>query len=91
MSEPAVDLAIVLAILSSCKEKVIGDDVFCFGEVGLLGEVRDVSNAQQRLKEASKLGFKKAIIPKSATDVMEDDCGLEIVAVSNIRQAYDAI
>ena len=66
MNEPAVDLGIVMAIVSSYKDKPIDDHLFCFGEVGLSGEVRAVSQADQRIAEARKLGFDKCILPKAA-------------------------
>ena len=66
MNEPAVDLGIVMAIVSSYKDTPIDDHIICFGEVGLSGEVRSVTNAEQRVREAAKLGFNKCILPKSS-------------------------
>ena len=65
MNEPSADLAVVLALISSCKDIVIGNEVAAFGEVGLSGEVRGVSQAAVRVQEAKKLGFEKVILPKS--------------------------
>lgn len=66
MNEPAVDLGIVMAIVSSYKDTPIDDHIICFGEVGLSGEVRSVTNAEQRVREAAKMGFNKCILPKSS-------------------------
>ena len=65
MSEPAVDLGILLAIASSYKDIPVGDDVVVFGEVGLAGEIRSVPMAEQRVREAQKLGFRTVILPKA--------------------------
>ena len=61
MNEPAIDLGIVLALVSSYKEIAIDDKTICFGEVGLSGEVRAVSMAEQRVLEAKKLGFERCL------------------------------
>ncbi len=68
LSEPAIDLAIILAIASSASGKVIPPNTVVFGEVGLSGEIRSVSMPQVRLKEAKKLGFERAIVPASVKD-----------------------
>lgn len=64
INEPALDLAIVMAILSSYRNQSIDDDTICFGEVGLTGEVRAVTMAEQRVLEAAKLGFSRCVLPK---------------------------
>ena len=86
ISEPAIDLAVVLAVVSSFKGKAIADDTVAFGEIGLSGEVRAVSNAAIRVAEAKKLGFKKVIIPKSNVSSV-DVKGIEIEGVSSIEEA----
>ncbi len=93
MNEPAIDLGIVLAILSSYRDTAVGDDVLCFGEVGLGGEVRSVSAAEQRISEAARLGFHKVIIPQvSLKGVRKADYpGVEIIGVSSVAEAYRAI
>ena len=85
--EPASDLAVALAIASSLKDKPIGDLV-AFGEIGLAGEVRAVHFADVRLKEASRFGFKRAILPKSVSIKME---GIEAIGVSHIKDAVELI
>ena len=71
MSEPAVDLGILLAIASSYKDVPIGDDVVVFGEVGLSGEIRSVPMAEQRVREAQKLGFRRVILPQVCMRVLK--------------------
>jgi DNA repair protein RadA/Sms len=88
--EPAVDLAIVFAVTSSLREIPIGSDVFVFGEVGLSGEIRAVSQAELRLKEAAKIGFKRAVIPRSNAERLRESFGLDISGVTNISGALDA-
>lgn len=89
--EPSVDLAIVMAVVSSFRNKPLSDDWIAFGEVGLSGEVRAVSMAKQRVLEAKKLGFKTCILPKSELDdVMKID-GIRCIGVSNVQEAVDYI
>ena len=64
MNEPAIDLGIVLAIASSKKDIIVREDIICFGEVGLSGEVRGVTMSEQRVAEAKKLGLKVYLFPK---------------------------
>lgn len=91
MNEPAVDLGIVLAIISSYKDHAIGEDVICFGEVGLSGEVRAVSMAKQRVAEAKKLGFSTCILPKVSLKGMEGVEGIRLVGVENVQEAMRII
>ena len=91
MNEPAIDLGIVLAIISSYKDIVIQEDVICFGEVGLSGEVRAVNMAQQRVAEAKKLGFQACIMPKVSADTLENKQGIRIVGVENVKEAMRAL
>ena len=91
MSEPAMDLGIVLAAISSKKDIPIDDSIICFGEVGLSGEVRAVNMAEQRVQEAKKLGFKKCILPAVSISGLKNITGMELVGVSNVREAYEAI
>jgi len=65
IGEPASDLAVILAMVSSFRNKPLPEKMVVFGEIGLSGEVRPVSRGQERLKEAEKLGFKRAIVPKA--------------------------
>ncbi|SDB07735.1 DNA repair protein RadA [Eubacterium oxidoreducens] len=91
MNEPAVDLAVVLAIVSSYKNIIIEDDVICFGEVGLSGEVRAVTMMDVRVREAVKLGFRKAILPQVSKEAIGKVDGIELIGVKNIKEAVDAI
>ncbi|MFD0912981.1 DNA repair protein RadA [Methylophilus luteus] len=90
ISEPAVDLAVLLAIVSSFKNKPLLDKLIVFGEVGLAGEVRPVQRGQERLKEAAKLGFTHAIIPK-ANAPKGGVPGLHIDAIDRLEQALDLL
>jgi DNA repair protein RadA/Sms len=89
--EPASDLGIIAAIASSFREIPIDSKTFLFGEVGLSGEVRAVAQAETRLKEASKIGFKKAIIPKGNLERLKTDLGLTIMGVKNVEEAMEHI
>jgi DNA repair protein RadA/Sms len=90
LAEPAVDLAVVLAITSSLREKPVGHDLLCFGEVGLSGEIRAVSQAEMRLREASKIGFKRAIISRTNASRLKDSLGMDIIGVKNVPEAIEA-
>ncbi|WP_461818068.1 DNA repair protein RadA [Faecalimonas sp.] len=91
MNEPAIDLGIILAIVSSYKNKPIGDKVIAFGEVGLSGEVRAVSMPEQRVSEAKKLGFQTCIVPAVSVEAVKSIEGIEIVGVKNISEAVQFI
>jgi DNA repair protein RadA/Sms len=88
ISEPAVDLAVLCSIVSSLKNKPLSDKVIVFGEVGLAGEVRPVQRGQERLKEAAKLGFTKAIIPK-ANVPKQPIKDIEVYGVERLEQALN--
>ena len=88
MNEPAIDLGIVLAIISSKLDLTIDEKTICFGEVGLSGEVR---GAEQRVAEAAKLGFKRCILPSVCLGAAKGIKGIELVGVSNVREALEAI
>ena len=92
LNEPAIDLGIVLAIVSSFKNVSIPQDVIAFGEVGLSGEVRSVSNPEIRVAESYKLGFKTCILPKSCLPLIKNvDTGLQLIGVSSVREALDVL
>ena len=95
MNEPAIDLGIVLAIISSYRERPIDEKTICFGEVGLSGEVRAVSMAEQRVTEAKKLGFNECILPQVSLDSMKDSGtvpkGIRLTGVRSVKDAMDAI
>lgn len=83
ISETGIDLALLIAIFSSLKNKVINHSLISFGEVGLAGEIRPVSNGQERLLEAKKHGFKHAIIPKA--NAPKKDIGMTIHPISDLQ------
>ncbi len=91
MNEPALDLGIVLAILSSYKERCIDEKTICFGEVGLSGEVRAVNMAKQRILEARKLGFTTCILPKVSVDPKMKADGITLIGVDNVQEAVRRI
>jgi DNA repair protein RadA/Sms len=88
--EPAADLAVLLAVVSSLKNRALPKGLAVFGEVGLAGEIRPAPRGQERLKEAAKLGFSKVILPKSNAPKKPIE-GLECVPVERIDQALEAI
>ena len=91
INEPALDLALVMAFISSFKNRVISSDTIVFGEVGLAGEVRAISQAEQRVAEAKKLGFKKVILPSVTIKGLGKVDGIELVGVNNIKEASEQI
>jgi DNA repair protein RadA/Sms len=90
ISEPAADLAVLLAIQSSLRARPLPRGFFAFGEVGLAGEVRPAPRGQERLKEAAKLGFSSAVVPRANAPKKPIE-GLEIHAVDRIEQAIDIV
>ncbi|MGN0335236.1 MAG: DNA repair protein RadA [Lachnospiraceae bacterium] len=91
MNEPAVDLGIVLAIISSFKDRPVAEKTIVFGEVGLSGEVRAVSMAEQRVLEAKKLGFEKVILPKANLDSLKRIEGIALQGVATVMDALRCI
>lgn len=90
VSETSADLALLLAIVSSFKDAPIDKQMVVFGEVGLAGEIRPVPGGQERLQEAAKHGFTRAIVPKSNVPKTKID-GLQVIGVNKISQALDAL
>lgn len=88
ITEPAADLAIILAVLSSFRNKALPQDLIAFGELGLSGEIRPVPGGQERLKEAAKHGFKTALVPKANMTKQNVD-GMQVVAVQTLQEAVD--
>lgn len=88
ISEPGADLAVLLAIVSSLKNRALPKKLVVFGEVGLAGEVRPVQRGQDRLKEAAKLGFTHAVIPKANQSKLSIE-GIKIIPVERIEEAVD--
>ncbi len=89
--EPAVDLGIISAIASSLKDIHIDPKFFVFGEVGLSGEIRAVTQAEARIKEASKIGFKRAVMPVGNAEKIKNNFGLEIIGVKDVEGTLEAI
>ncbi|RAU17373.1 DNA repair protein RadA [Nitrincola tibetensis] len=88
--ETSADLALLLAIVSSFRDQPLSQDLIVFGEVGLSGEIRPVPNGQERIREAAKHGFKRAIVPK-ANVPKEPIAGLQIIGVARLSDALDQI
>lgn len=86
LQEPAVDLAVIVALISSYLEQPVPDDLVVWGEVGLAGEVRGVGHAGQRVSEGRKLGFGSHLIPKSNADQVGEDASLSAVAVRSVQE-----
>ncbi|MGI0117825.1 DNA repair protein RadA [Zooshikella sp. RANM57] len=90
VSETSADLASILAIVSSLRDSVIDQHIIAFGEVGLSGEIRPVAYGQERIYEAAKHGFKKAIVPKANAPKKPIE-GMEVVGISKLAEALEAI
>lgn len=91
IQEPAIDLGIVMALVSSFQNKCIDDKMIAFGEVGLSGEVRGVNMVQARVQEASKLGFTSCIVPKVCLDSLKDVSGIKVIGVGSVSDAIDLL
>lgn len=91
IQEPAVDLGIVLAVLSSFKNQALSQKLVAFGEVGLSGEVRAVSQARQRVAEAKKLGFETCVVPYVCAEDCRKNCGIEIIGVRTVQEVIDRL
>jgi len=87
VSEPAIDLAIALALVSTERKAAVPDDIVVCGEVGLAGEVRQVPQIARRLLEAARLGFKRAVVPESTPDTVR---GIQLLKVASVTQAMKA-
>ncbi len=90
--EPACDLAVALAIVSSFKDCVINSDTIVFGEIGLAGEIRTVTNCEQRIRECQRLGFKKCVVPRQNVKNLPkgEFTEIEVIGVRNIREAFES-
>ena len=91
MNEPAMDLGVVLAIVSSYKNRPVAEDTIVFGEVGLSGEVRAVTMPEQRIAEARKLGFKTCILPEVSVKSIGNIDGIEVIGINSVNQAMNLI
>ncbi len=90
ISEPAADLSVLLSIVSSLKNKSLPSKLIVFGEVGLAGEIRPAPRGQERLKEAAKLGFTRAMIPE-ANKPKQAIAGMEVIAVRRVEEAFQRL
>lgn len=91
MNEPAIDLGIIMAIVSSFRNRAVDEKTLVFGEVGLSGEVRAVTMAAQRVREAKKLGYDVVIMPRVNLEGMEPVKGIKVIGVGGIGEAIDLI
>lgn len=91
LGEPAIDLGVVLAIASSYKNIALAADTIIFGEVGLVGEIRGVSQSEQRILEAEKMGFHTCILPKANLETIRIKTDMKLIGVSNVREALDLL
>lgn len=91
LDEPAVDMGVVLAVASSFRDIPADTGTVLIGEIGLGGEVRGVSQLMPRLREASKLGFERALVPENSLDGLQPPDGLEVTGVSRLREVIDLV
>ena len=80
-----------MALVSSLKDMPIGDDSIAFGEIGLAGEIRSVSHAQERVNEAARLGFSRIVLPFHNLSRVSSPEGVELIGVINVREAFEAL
>ncbi len=90
LNEPAVDLAVAIALITSLKDTVADAHTVAFGEIGLAGEIRAVNNAEARITEAARLGFTRVILPAANSKAVKKPNGIEIIGVTTVREAYEA-
>jgi DNA repair protein RadA/Sms len=88
--EPAVDLAVALAVASNFREEPVDPELAAFGEIGLGGEVRAVGHADRRLREAGRMGFRRALVPHSGLSRLPKDLGIELIGVRTVLDAMKA-
>ena len=91
LDEPATDLAVAMALVSSLKDVPIAENALAFGEIGLAGEIRSVSHAQERINEAVRLGFNRIIVPYHNLKRINNNSDVQIIGVKNIREAFEAL
>ncbi len=85
--EPATDLALALAIVSSQRDKPVPPDLVAIGEIGLSGELRSVSQVERRLAEAERLGFRRCLLPQASLARVKPKTGLELLPAATLREA----
>ena len=93
LDEPAADLAVAMALVSSLKDVPVSENALAFGEIGLAGEIRSVNHAQARVNEASRLGFQRCVLPYHNLKSLSDSgrLGLELIGVKSVREAFEAL
>ncbi len=91
LDEPAIDLAVAVAIASSYKEKPTNPQECYIGEIGLTGEIRRVNRIEQRLNEASKLGFTKIFVPKNSLSGLTIPQGIQVVGVTTVGEVLKKV
>jgi len=91
INEPALDLSIIMSLISSMKNRAIDEKTVIFGEVGLSGEVRAVSMPEIRIREAMKLGFEVCILPKVSLEKISFKGNIKLIGVSNINEAVSLL
>ena len=91
IDEPAIDLGIVAAVTSSLREMPVEPGTLLLGEVGLGGEVRAVSQAELRIREAAKMGFKRCILPERNLTKLDPIEGMELIGIQEVREALDVV
>ena len=90
MSEPGLDLPLALALASSLRDRPLVEGTVAIGEVGLLGELRPVGGLDRRLREAARLGFTRAIVPRSRARIDDGPAGVDLVVVGSLAEALRA-
>jgi len=89
LDEPAADLSIALALYSSLTDKPVEEKLIAFGEIGLGGEIRNVSHILQRISEAQRLGFERCLVPEQALkEITKGKFKIEIAGINSLRQAF---
>ncbi len=91
LEEPAADLPVALALISSLKDTPVPEGTVAFGELGLTGEIRSVSHCEARVAEAARLGFERVLLPRHNQKSLTPRTDIEVVGVSTIREAYELL
>jgi len=91
LDEPAADLPVALALISGLKDKPMDEGVVAFGEIGLAGELRAVSGAEQRIAEAARLGFTRVIVPAHTLKSLHGNYPIEVIGAATVREAYEKL
>ena len=91
LDEPAMDLPVALALISGLKDVTVSSDTVAFGEIGLTGEIRSVSNADLRISEAARMGFKRVIVPYHNLASLAKRDNIEVIGVKTVREAFEEI